>query len=44
VVGLGIPGIEINTSDTNFHPFSQMQLGKFNGKSFERFGDVLSAN
>jgi branched-chain amino acid transport system substrate-binding protein len=44
VVGLAVPGIEINTSQDNFHPFAQMQLGKFNGKSFERFGEVLSAN
>ena len=44
VVPVGIPGIEINTSATDFRPFSQMQLGKFNGTSFERFGDVLSAD
>jgi branched-chain amino acid transport system substrate-binding protein len=42
-VPVGIPGIEINTSATDFRPFAQMQLGRFNGTSFERFGDVLSA-
>ncbi len=37
-------GIEINTSTTDFRPFSQMQLAKFNGTSFEPFGTVLSAD
>jgi branched-chain amino acid transport system substrate-binding protein len=44
VVPLAVPGIEINTSPTNFRPISQMQLGRFNGTNFERFGEVLSAN
>ena len=43
-LAVGIPGIEVNTSATNFHPFTQLQLAKFNGNSFERFGEVLSAN
>jgi ABC-type branched-subunit amino acid transport system substrate-binding protein len=41
---LAVPGIEINTSATNFRPISQMQLARFNGTNFERFGEVLSAN
>jgi branched-chain amino acid transport system substrate-binding protein len=44
IVPLAVPGIEINTSPTNFRPISQMQLGRFNGTNFERFGEVLSAN
>jgi len=44
VVPLAVPGVEINTSATNFRPISQMQLGRFNGTNFERFGEVLSAN
>jgi branched-chain amino acid transport system substrate-binding protein len=44
VVPLVVPGIEINTSATNFHPLSQIQLGRFNGTNFDRFGEVLSAD
>jgi len=44
VVPVAVPGVEITTSATDFRPFSQMQLGRFNGTSFERFGDVLSAD
>ena len=36
-----LPGIKINTSPTNFHPIRQMQLQKWNGKSWELFGKVL---
>ena len=36
-----LPGIKINTSPTNFHPIRQMQLQRFDGKTFERFGQVL---
>jgi branched-chain amino acid transport system substrate-binding protein len=42
-IAVAVKGIDVNTSATNFHPISQMQLGKFNGKSFERFGEVFSA-
>jgi branched-chain amino acid transport system substrate-binding protein len=44
IVPLAVPGVEINTSATNFRPISQLQLGRFNGTNFERFGEVLSAN
>jgi len=36
-----LPGIKVNTSPTNFHPIRQMKLQKWNGKTFELFGDVL---
>jgi branched-chain amino acid transport system substrate-binding protein len=36
-----LPGITVNTSPTNFHPISALQLEKWNGKSFDRFGDVI---
>jgi branched-chain amino acid transport system substrate-binding protein len=39
-----LPGVEVNTSAADFRPISQMQLAKFNGKSFERFGSVLSGD
>jgi branched-chain amino acid transport system substrate-binding protein len=35
-------GIKINTAATDFRPYSQMQLGKFNGKNFEAFSELLS--
>ncbi len=37
-----LEGIKVNTSPTNYHPIRQMQLAKWNGKSWERFGEVLS--
>ncbi len=43
-VGVLVPGIEINTSATDFRPISQMQLAKFDGKSYVRFGEVLSGD
>ena len=36
-----LPGIKVNTSPTNYSPIRQMQLAKFNGESWELFGDVL---
>ena len=38
----GLPGIEINTSPTNYHPISQMQLQKWDGKTWVLFGDIIS--
>jgi branched-chain amino acid transport system substrate-binding protein len=36
-----LPGIKVNTSPTNFHPIRAMQLQKWDGKTWERFGDVI---
>jgi branched-chain amino acid transport system substrate-binding protein len=36
-----LPGIKVNTSATNFHPIRQMQLQKWEGKSWKLFGSVL---
>ena len=36
-----IPGITVNTSPTNFHPIRQMQLQKWTGSTWERFGGVI---
>ncbi len=36
-----LPGIKINTSPTNYHPIRQMQLMKWNGSSWEVFGDII---
>jgi branched-chain amino acid transport system substrate-binding protein len=38
-----IPGITISTSATDFAPIKQMQLSKFDGKTFELFGEVISS-
>lgn len=38
-----LPGIRINTSPTNYHTISQLQLMRWNGKSWDLFGDVLSS-
>jgi branched-chain amino acid transport system substrate-binding protein len=36
-----LPGIKVNTSPTNFHPIKAMQLQKWDGKTWVRFGDVI---
>jgi len=41
-VPLGIAGVVINTSATDFRPITQMQLKKFNGKSFEAIGELIN--
>ena len=40
-LGVLLPGITINTSPTNYHPIKAMQLAKWDGKTWERFGDVI---
>jgi branched-chain amino acid transport system substrate-binding protein len=36
-----LPGIEINTSPTDYYPIKQVQLMKFDGRQWVRFGEVL---
>ncbi|WP_298875175.1 ABC transporter substrate-binding protein [uncultured Bradyrhizobium sp.] len=43
VAGL-LPGVEINTSPTDFAPISQLQLVRFKGSSWELFGKVISGD
>ncbi|HEX7966725.1 MAG TPA: ABC transporter substrate-binding protein [Stellaceae bacterium] len=38
-----LPGVKVSTSPTQFFPVREMQLAKFNGKIFERFGDVIKS-
>ena len=38
---MGLPGMVINTSPTNYSPIRQMKLAAFNGESWEMFGDLL---
>jgi len=37
-----INGITVSTSPTDYHPVSQLQLAKWDGKTWVRFGDVMS--
>jgi branched-chain amino acid transport system substrate-binding protein len=39
-----LPGIKVNTSATDFAPLSQLQLARFKGETWERFGDIISAD
>jgi ABC-type branched-subunit amino acid transport system substrate-binding protein len=38
-----LPGVKVSTAPTQFFPIREMQLAKFNGKIFERFGDVIKS-
>jgi len=37
-----LPGIRINTSPTDFYPMKQVQLMRFDGKTWVRFGELMS--
>jgi branched-chain amino acid transport system substrate-binding protein len=39
-----LPGIKVNTSPTDFAPISQVQLIRFKGETWERFGEILSSD
>jgi branched-chain amino acid transport system substrate-binding protein len=39
-----LPGVKVNTSPTDFAPLSQLQLMRFKGDTWERFGDILSGD
>jgi len=41
VLSASLPGIKINTSATDFAPFESVQLIKFDGKQWVRFGEVM---
>jgi len=36
-----LPGLNINTSPTNYHPITAMQLARWNGKTWELFGPLI---
>jgi branched-chain amino acid transport system substrate-binding protein len=38
-----LPGIKINTSASDFAPIEQLQLERFEGDAWHRFGEVISA-
>jgi branched-chain amino acid transport system substrate-binding protein len=39
-----LPGIKVNTSPTHHVPVEQMQFMRFNGKTWERFGELQTGN
>ncbi len=39
-----LPGIKANTSPTDFAPISSVQLERFKGQTWERFGDIISSD
>ncbi len=41
VVPALINGIKVSTSSTNYHPIRQMQLAKWDGKTWDRFGGLI---
>jgi ABC-type branched-subunit amino acid transport system substrate-binding protein len=36
-----LPGVRVSTGPTNYHPIRQMQLQRWTGSTWERFGSVL---
>jgi branched-chain amino acid transport system substrate-binding protein len=38
-----LPGIKLNTSATDYHPIEQMQMFRFDGVRWTRFGEVIDA-
>ncbi len=41
-VPLLLPGINVNTSPTDFYPIQSVRLQRFKGETWELFGDVMS--
>ncbi len=39
---MGLPGITLNTSATDFAPIEQLQMMKFKGERWELFGPIIS--
>jgi branched-chain amino acid transport system substrate-binding protein len=39
-----LPGIKVNTSPTNYHPLRQVQLQRWNGQKWERFGKIIDGS
>jgi branched-chain amino acid transport system substrate-binding protein len=39
-----LPGIRLNSSPTNYRPVRQMQLQRFTGRTFERFGTLMEGS
>ena len=39
-----LPGIRVNTNPTNYHPIRQMQLQRFDGERWQRFGELIEGS
>ncbi len=39
-----LPGIKVSTSPTNYHPIKAMQLQKWTGTTWQRFGDIIEGS
>ena len=39
-----LPGIKVNTSPTDYYPIEDMQMMRWSGKQWVRFGDLLSGS
>jgi branched-chain amino acid transport system substrate-binding protein len=39
-----LPGIKVNTSATDFAPISSVQLMRFKGQTWDRFGEIISSD
>ena len=39
---MALPGITLSTSPTDFAPFQSMQIVRFDGKQWAKFGDLVS--
>ena len=42
-VPLLLPGITVSTSPTDFYPVQAVQIARFKGETWDRFGDVMAA-
>ncbi|SDB72649.1 ABC transporter substrate-binding protein [Belnapia rosea] len=40
-IGTLLPGVKVSTSPTNYHPIRHMQLQRWDGRSWVRFGGVI---
>lgn len=43
IAGL-LPGITLNTSPTDYRPIRQLQMARFDGKTWERFGPLINGS
>jgi branched-chain amino acid transport system substrate-binding protein len=42
-VSVAIPGVDVNTSATDYRPITKLQLARFDGTRFQRFGNLIDA-
>ena len=41
-IGIYLPGTRIRTSPTDYAPIEQLQMQRFKGETWERFGPIMS--